>query len=530
MIENERDVSRYLGVGRCVVTSLVLAGLSGCSGSAPSKPTDATAGTGGSDTAGAGPQAGTTGNGDGAAGDPGDGAAGTMGTDKQVAPMNLGFIAGPVTDDQAIVTVPASHAGFPIPTGWGRNSGASTGGGASIFFDTEGNLFLVSYDGTLYKYSPSLEPLWHVGLPSAPGLDIAPNTMISAADGGIYFGGRTAVYPGPKQAISVGKLNSDGTLDWLKTWDTAIDPGSYRTDTNVNMTAATADGALIAAGSFAGLAPDNPATVAKGPWIARYEADGTRTFLKQYPCDNGACSDQGLGDKLIIDASGNIDMVLERTILKVDAQGTMIASIPLRQDNTHTFDSYLDLDTAPDKNGFYSWTNFLDANFMTTNHLSHGSLGLAKYDVDGTLLWYRYAELPRTAVADAAPNKTWTGVIPGDDITYIPTRVLVAKDAIYLSGIYQNSYASGQTTFPIYVGRYDLNGNREWFQELTVEGVSAADLGSMGDAPDLSIMGIALDPAANPVVFVTVSHLEGNLTVPGSGYLFKLSAADGSVM
>jgi hypothetical protein len=76
----------------------------------------------------------------------------------------------------------------------------------------------------------------------------------------------------------------------------------------------------------------------------------------------------------------------------------------------------------------------------------------------------------------------------------------------------KNSYTAAPMTLPMYVGRYDLNGDRVWFQELTMDGIDPS--------LDPWILGIAFDPVGNPVLAV-----EANV-----GYLFKLSAADGSVM
>jgi hypothetical protein len=163
---------------------------------------------------------------------------------------------------------------------------------------------------------------------------------------------------------------------------------------------------------------------------------------------------------------------------------------------------YVTIDAA--REAFYCWIN--------------GTL--SKFDLDGNGLWYRDAEPERKVLIDATEDVFWFGdMVPGAG----QHPIAVASDAIYLAGMYANHYASTKTgvTLPpptqtMYVGRYDLDGNRVWFQELVVD--SAAPL------VPVDFLGIVLDPMENPIVAVSSANRADG------GFLFKLDQTDGSLL
>ncbi len=103
---------------------------------------------------------------------------------------------------------------------------------------------------------------------------------------------------------------------------------------------------------------------------------------------------------------------------------------------------------------------------------SRTNVGLAKFNLDGDLLDKREVEFGRSAVLDPVENVIWNGRVSESLSPFSLGRTsppfVVGSNAIYLVGIYNNSYLNGSiakpTTEALYVGRYDLSGARVWFQ------------------------------------------------------------------
>jgi hypothetical protein len=465
----------------------------------------------------------------------GDTSVGTDVTTDVFVPTDHGYILGPLMDDQALVAVPASYAGFPPRP---MTSALYTPGASRFFSNTKGDFFLLGIpyatnldlsteNGVLHKYNSDLKLQWSTSLPVADGfLGINGNTLVATAADDFYFGGLTqSSIPNADSAtfsFTVGKLNSDGTLDWMKSWGNSPTDVNMAPQADVDATTVTIDGALIAVGRLYDETPKTPKAI--GFWMTRYEPDGTATFLKQYLCadfnNEPTCYVSG-DNKLFVDGSGDVVMISAGSDLrKFDPKnGTMISISPLGGLDQFIASNATYFGVSADMNGFYSWSTIDDGFYCIQEHFPTGcTSGLGKYNADGSLLWYRFGEPPRMTV-DAATSKSWIGTITGSVIGENDS-VHVLKDSLYLTGYYQNSYTaadfdsttgSNPNGYPMYVGRYDLNGDRVWFQELTL-----GDVSKNGTLP--YIVSIELDSTDNPVIAVS------------GGYLFKLNATDGSLM
>ncbi len=425
---------------------------------------------------------------------------GSSGAGGVPATLPLGTLLGPTTDNQLPITVSLAHAGFKIDE-------------FSLFLqDSSGNFFSIG-DDKLVKYSPAFAVLWSYSLTNTAGLLINSQTLSVAPDGGIYFGGYiNAALPGETFAgetdAVIGKITSAGTLAWIHQWGSSSNDATTRT-------AVEPDGSVIAHGTSSGQAPGNPATVAGGPWMARYSATGARTWLKQYRTDAGEFN---VSD-LTIDATGIVRLIGTFDILKVEPTlGAELARVKL---NTGNFLwSYLPVVLNPSKDALYSWGECWGTLGRTT--------GLAKFNLDGDLLDKREVEFGRSAVLDTVENVIWNGGIRVLD-SLSPFSVgrtsppfVVGSNAIYLVGIYTNSYLNGSiakpTTEALYVGRYDLNGARVWFQEFVFPGDTANTVSS-------HFSGIVLDANGNPVIATSAYH-NGDV----GSFIFKLNAATGEIL
>jgi hypothetical protein len=459
-------------------------------------------GSGGSNAAGNGGSSGSAGGETSAAGDAGESGAGTSsgsgtggggnatgqaGASNAAVPEDRGYVLGPEDDDQGPIVVGVEHSGFAVTRG-------------VLLTDADDNVF--TCDNTkIYQYGADLEPGWSAAL-TFTGVSAPPETALAvASDGGVFFGSAAstnAALPGETSGGAgdavIGKINAAGTLEW------AHQLGGAGNEATV-LTAATSDGAVIAMGTCSAQLPGMPSSVSGGPWLARYEADGTRAFLKQY--EPGEAGSAGFG-KLFILKNGNILMVGSSTTFLADADGNELSrngsGVPGKQVPGGALTPVaLDADSS----ALFSWT--------------YDGV-LTQRDLDGTPRWFRKVEPPRMAEIDPVEGVIWTGKLSGADTSGThPSTVTVAKDAIYLTGTYTNSYKNGSTARPttmlVFMGRYDLDGNRVWFQELTFDVTTGA-----------TPMAVALDSDDNPIV-----ALSGN-NAATQGFVIKLDKSDGSLL
>src|SRR6185369_14453303 len=98
---------------------------------------------------------------------------------------------------------------------------------------------------------------------------------------------------------------------------------------------------------------------------------------------------------------------------------------------------------------------------------------IQNFGADGALHWYRDGAIRREAL-DSDPNVTWQGRF------YSLGSLTVTADSLYVTGVYENSYEPNSDARPFvraaFVGRYDLDGEQIWFQELVLDEDLATDI------------------------------------------------------
>jgi hypothetical protein len=378
-----------------------------------------------------------------------------------------------------------------------------------MYVDSVGNIYFEGLEQgqniTISKYNASLSKLWGVSLTDL-GFDFyTSNGVIPAIalthDDEILVGGFTATaLPGETASGSfhdavVGKIDGDGNVVWLHQW------GSGGQQETVAV-AEGPDGAVLAMGPCSGQAPKNPASVTGGPFTARYEADGTRTWLKQFePLGVAAARPEG---SLFVDDSGHqyVNVAAQpETLIKIDGDGSeeWRYSLPTEDSGSPLY-------------GLLAWAPSKASFFGLSTAARQGAVrdSLAKYRLDGTNAWYRKTA-EQSAVIDDVEGVTWTGSFGSLD------QLVVDADGIFIGGGYENVYAHGSvprpSTFPAFVARYDFDGNRVWFQEFVPD-----DLETL--RPTTDVRGLVMDPDHHLIVAI---H---SITT----HMFKLDAGDGTLL
>jgi hypothetical protein len=381
------------------------------------------------------------------------------------------YILGPVTDNQAPITIGFEHHVAYEPF--------------LVLSDAKGDIFVMDITG-VNKFGPNLDPIWHSDAATFPTL-LATNVEVDAfnvsSEGNVTFGG-DSFYSKVRRSedVTVGKLNTDGTLAWSK---------------NVGLTDGVADihATMMLSGGDVIAGGHTPA-----PWLARIKADGsTTTWLKQYPpflAEVGTSA-----GALFEDASGNIEFVTANQTLKVDSTGTELLRSELPPHIAGTFTSFLPMAMTPRRDGFYSWSSFSSSG---PGIPSYTALGF--FNLDLVPQWARPAQ--PTRYAEYPDGTHWEGSFK--DTTSV-MALAVTADAVYLMGDYGNVKEPVRSD-PFYVGRYDLEGNRVWFQEYLPEKSTSVVY------PGRQLFVI---PDGNLTVFVGSDK---------GFYAFKLNSADGSLL
>jgi hypothetical protein len=479
-----------------------IAEAAGAGGSSPS--TGGVGGNGGGRAGGSGTGTGeagdNSGGADNAGGDMGaagiPGAGGVPGVGHVLG--KLPDITGPTKINQTPIVIPKKYIV------------ASPNSVSAISSDATGNVVAATdqYGGAIdhiEKYGPDLANLW------IKPLSYLPTSLVVDDAGDIFLGGGTAkAFPGETQTGSddafVTKLDSTGTAVWAHQWGAT---GGQTSD----FLALGPGGAIIALGRCSGQVPGNPPTNKGGPFVVRYESDGTRTWLKQYPNEQMEATYSAL-DGLFVDPTGavystiSVSKPLPSTgyLRTIDPSGGLVSDKAI-SDGT----SPVDFGGSANKAGGVAALGPAKDTIYDVPSAAYQP-ALAAVGLDGTLLWWRLNST-QTAVIDNVEGVTWTG-------TFSYTSSLVTtSDSVYIAGIYQNSYMNGSTahptTKPAFVGRFDLTGNQIWFTEFQVEPL-------VGDVP-------AAAPG-NPRI---AADANGNIVVATSGNnwsLFKLAKADGSLL
>jgi len=321
-------------------------------------------------------------------------------------------------------------------------------------------------------------------------------------DGSIAFGGSTnAAVPGHTNVGSsdavVGKLTSDGELAWIHQW------GSSGGE-NTRLTSFAEDGSVLAWGLSNGQVPGGSSDNAKGPWAARYSADGqTRAWLKQYKVQPVLMFNNS---RAFVDAAGNFNAILGNLIQRITGDGAEIARWAPK--GGQGFVPFNTLVPNAERDAIFGWDNLQ----VSTSVPFAPAFG--QQTLDGSISYYRFIEPKRTAVLEPVENVIWTGEYGITTKSY--RTIAVTADSVYLAGEFSNVYKNGSVTRPatkpLSIGRYDLHGKRIWFQEIVFAG----------------------DSIVNPVIVVDMAtDPEGNVVIAATGakdVLFKLSADDGDLL
>ena len=459
----------------------------------------------------------------------GGSSAGTGGTGGSVPVEYLAPLPGPDEIDQQPVLVSPDYVltTDAPPT----IAGALADGGMLLFGPSK----------ALARYGADRSQVWKVTSAIPSSVNVTSAKLMP--DGTTFLGGSTgSALPGETQNAGgdavVMQLDGDGNLSWAHQW------GSSGGD-STTMLAVGADGAVLSAASCSGQAPGNPADNTGGMVAARYESDGSRTFLKQYPGaklgQNNATSLTPIsmlvrddGQALLGESTG-----YAAYFRSLDAMGALLGDAPVGSDDIQLGFIGSGVALAPervlfsaDHQSIYDLGGPLVGAAPPMGPPVPGAPLLVTYafanlDLDGNVNWYRGFG-GQTAIIDDVEGVQWTG-----DFTGL-SAVGVADDAIYLAGTYQNSYVHGSTARPttttLFVARCQPNGEQVWFQELMLdESLLAQDPGVPG-----AVAGVTFDADGNPVVV-----FGGNAPIKTSGTAYQgrlvtfavpLKKSDGSLL
>jgi hypothetical protein len=389
----------------------------------------------------------------------------------------------------------------------------------SVFSDATGDLFVAGGTAggvkSVSRYDGAMTLKW-----TNQTLVPAPARVSSAAvapSGDVFFCGSTVTskaLPGETAAGTlgdalIGKLDSTGAPAWLHQFG---GPG----EDSALVLSVHPDGAVLVAGQSGGAIAGSVSPDQDGPFVARYEASGTRAWIGQVP------HVQGFGTALLVDATGKIYLGAQEptaVVVKLDAGGHFLSQTALDLPGfTVSVPSFGngnypgDVAVAADRMGFY------DVSFGPTS-----SLFFTFIDLTPTVRWVR----PGRVVDPKSSGGTWSASFVGK------FRLLVTKDSVFLLGTYrtQDTAAQGPQVFlRAFVARLDPMGSQQWFQEFLLD-ESLLQMGSM--LPD-SFGGLATDAAGDVVVVANGPGAVATAT-PGKylnqkvWYAFKLNKDTGAL-
>jgi hypothetical protein len=388
-------------------------------------------------------------------------------------------LGGPA-DAQAPLTVSSAHR-FDLPLGE-TVVGAFPGPDGSIFVLGALNLF---------KYDAAFTLKWTVGPNSSPKFSVRRAAI--AASGDVFTAGNV----GPD--VVVARFNPQGVEQWRKAWTGTAFPSAIIIAT---------DGGLYVTGNDGGPVPGDPASSTGGRWIGRYEADGTLTWLKQYASSYGSGSLQSLaadGDDTLYAMGTTTGLTHEPWLLETfGSSGASVSATQYIKYMNHPFNGFGGIALASDQKSLYGSTADGDRPcFLMNLHL------------DGQPIWYRTTESTRTVLVNPGQGLTWQGKVSGRI-----EQFAVGADSLYIAGDYMNTYSNGNNlptaSRSTFVARYDLKGEKVWFQEFVYQ-IANTDQ----TAEPFQNGGLALDSEGN--VIVAANSLDRGF------YLFKLKAADGTL-
>lgn len=345
-------------------------------------------------------------------------------------PMRERTFPGPMSDDQAPLVIPSTASVLGANTVWDVQRDEA--GNIYVFSNT-----LVNAKPTVTKFDPDLKLAWSNAELVSAALSNQIDQMVVTPEGNVYVAGSIeGELPDESDAggrdAALGLLDpDDGHVSWMHQL------GSSGSD-YVGRSAAGPDGSLLLVGSAGGVL-DGTSAGAEGPFAARYEASGEQTWLTRY--EKTSIAD------LAVDSKGEGYIGADKSFLSFGSDGAQRAIGPFNANGKINFvrpyaASPTQIMLAADDQSFYG--------FIGT---SLGGPILEKIGVDGKTLW-------RTRAEERDTGK-WQGVIRAQ------LTVRTAEDSVYVGGQYVNVYTNSQlTTRPMFLMRFDLDGEQVWFQEF----------------------------------------------------------------
>ncbi|MEA5579222.1 SBBP repeat-containing protein, partial [Anabaena sp. UHCC 0451] len=297
--------------------------------------------------------------------------------------------------------VAASNNPWPVQfgtSGQEQNSGVSNDSSGSIFaagFTTgafTGNTNAGNPDGYITKYNPDGSQAW-IKQFGTSGTDYAFGTGNDSA-GNVYSAGYTnGAFAGATNLGSndgfITKYTSAGTLAWVKQFGTAADDTSFGISVDSN-------GNSYVIGKTYGAFAGNVTQGAYDAYIAKYDTNGTQTWVKQLGTNQ---DDETIGVSL--DSNNNI-YVLGSTagafagntnvsgfdvfVSKYDSSGTQAWVKQLGSSGNN----YANINgISSDSTGNVFITGYTDGTFSGNTSLGFYDGFVAKYSTTGTLAWVK---------------------------------------------------------------------------------------------------------------------------------------------
>jgi hypothetical protein len=357
-------------------------------------------------------------------------------------------LLGPTVPDQQPIVVSTALQVLELPTAPTDMVVASDGGLVLVWNDAGGTVAAKLDRDNSMMWTKTIVPL-----PSR----VFVNVLLAGQDGVVYFGGwggleepATEPFAGGSADAILGKLTADGDVEWMRQW------GTTQLESITTLVLA-GDGGVFGTAQCSELLPGAPPENLYGDAFFRYDAAGARSFLRQHsPHDPENLRIDGDRDGIFLDPSGAGRIFSSGTLQQRTVDATGLATATSEPPAPPS---------GPRVNGAIRRVPGNQLLAYTHARKSAGSRtfpALAGFDLDGTLKWYRLAEI-ESSVIDQTAGTVWTGewIPPG----YGDTMV-VGPDAIYVSGSYLSEYENGPTeqVFAEVVAKYDFTGERLWFR------------------------------------------------------------------
>ena len=325
--------------------------------------------------------------------------------------------------------VATSTASWPVQfgtSGQERNSGVSNDRAGSVFAAGlttgafAGNTNAGDTDGYISKYNPDGSQAW-VKQFGTSGTDYAIGTGNDNA-GNVYSTGYTnGAFTGATNLGSndgfITKYTPTGTLAWVKQFGTAADDTSFGISVDSN-------GNSYIVGKTYGAFAGNVTQGAYDAYIAKYDTNGTQSWIKQFGTNQ---DDETIG--VSIDSNDNI-YVLGSTVGafagNTNASGYDVLVSKYNSSGTQAWvkqlgssgNNYANINgISTDSTGNVFITGFTDGTFSGNTSLGSYDGFVAKYSTTGTLAWVR--QFGTTSDDYSAASKTdsvgntyvtgWTG-------------------------------------------------------------------------------------------------------------------------